>query len=272
MRLILAYLTLLLLPHLCYCQQAIPVAGARAEALAGAPATLSDAYALFNNAAGLAQIPDTTIFFDKRLAFGLAPLQNLYAGVALPLPRFSVAAGLQRFGGDLYNQQQISVAIAKKLGLAALGVSIGHRQFHLEGLGNERLLVVSMGGIATLTPKLKIGTYLDNANQARLKRLGTGTLPVILRTSVQWQPEEYLRLIVGAEKDLSQNPIWQVAIEYAITQHVVLRTGMSSPNTRGYFGFGLLLQHFKIHYALTQHPQLGFSHHGTVAYYLHQLW
>jgi len=271
MRFLLAILTLLL-PLYCFCQQPVPVAGARAEALAGAPATLTDAYAVFNNAAGLATIPDTTVFFDKRLAFGLAPLQNLYAGIAMPLKAFTLGVGLQRFGGQLYNQQQITISAAKKLGLAALGINISRRQYHLEGFGNESCFVVSVGGIATLSPTLKIGTYLDNANQASLQRLATGTLPVTLRTSLQWQPEKYLLLIAGAEKDLSQKPVWQAAIEYHITQHVVLRTGISSPNARGYYGFGLLLGNFTVAYALTQHQQLGFSHHGTVAYTIHRLW
>src|SRR5690606_13724781 len=88
--------------------------------------------------------------------------------VASPVRTGTAAVGVYRMGSSLYNEQMISGGYSNKFGLASLGVKVNYIQYNAEGFGSKGVTTISMGGIASLTPTVKVGAHITNINQAKL--------------------------------------------------------------------------------------------------------
>ncbi|EPR68020.1 hypothetical protein [Cyclobacterium qasimii] len=130
--------------------------GAQSIGIGNASVTLSDPWAIFNNIGALGKAPSEAhaiAGYDHRL--GLNELTTLAAGITLPTEKIgTIGIGISNYGGELFNQQQIGLGLAKQLGLASLGIKINYFQTNIEGYGRSARPVLELGGTAELIPGL----------------------------------------------------------------------------------------------------------------------
>jgi hypothetical protein len=240
--------------------------GARANGLGYASACLQDEWALFNNVAGLSTLDHQSAFstYDWQPSI---PLGNrMAAGIGLPTKLGVAGAGFFRFGDNVYSEQIFSAGFANQFGLASLGVKINYIQYNAEGFGRKGLVTVSLGGIAEITPQLKIGAHIININQPRLSSSEEETLSTTLIAGLLFAPTEKVLISTEVEKVLEFNPTWKVAIEYLPLTTVALRTGFNLHPSAAFFGAGFRRKKIRLDYALQYSVITGTGHQASISY------
>lgn len=242
--------------------------GARDAAMAGASLTLTDAYSLFNNIGGLGALESHELFAGYQTRFNIEELQTVAAGAVVHTSFTNVGAGFYRFGGDLFNQQRIHLAIGNKLQMVSLGAGIDLVQYAISTLETVQVLAIQFGGIAELTPQFVFGAHISNLNQARLHRESEERLPTVMKAGLSYRPSNELMINLEVEKDLDFDEMIKAGIEYEVVEHIFLRTGISTRPFTGAFGFGFHPKKYKVDYAFSNDANLGNIHTVALAYRL----
>ena len=247
--------------------------GARAVGMGNAAVTNRDAWALFNNVAGLSEIEHLEVQFGYQLRYGITEF-NTYALTAVSPLSFGGVAGVSvyRFGDAFYNEQRIGLGYSHKINFTSVGLKVNYVQVAVDdqiGItqGARRAFTFEIGGLAELSKNLSFGLHAYNFNQGRLRSdYIEDRLPVILKAGLAYRPVKTLVLNVETEKDIDYPAIVKVGLEYEIVKKVFVRTGISTRPFDNHFGIGFFPKKFSFEYALSTNTQLGFSHHITLGY------
>ncbi len=242
--------------------------GARANALGYASSCIQDEWSLFNNVAGIADVEQTSFFTAYDWQPSLPIGNRMAGGFALPAKIGVAGLGFFRFGDDIYNEQLMSFGFANQFGLASLGIKVNYIQYNAEGFGRKGLVSISFGGIAELTPNLKIGAHIININQAKLSVAEDERIPTLLIAGMAFTPTEKVFITAEIEKDIDYDATWKGALEYKPFKKAVFRTGFNIHPNAVFFGTGFILKKMKIDYGLQYSVVLGTGHQASITYQL----
>lgn len=245
--------------------QSVPtLIGAKANGMGYTSATITDAWGIFNNIAGIANLKNTTAAFTYDVHPTLPGANRTAATVSVPIKIGAIGAGAYRFGDDLYNEHVISTGYSNQFGIAAIGARLNYIQYRAEGFGSKGVVTISLGGIAKLTPTLSVGAYISNINQPTI---GNGEkVPTRLNAGISFTPTDKFFFATEIEKDLDYEATWKVGMQYQFHEKFFARTGYNlNPNT-AFFGLGFKTKKFILDYALQHNVSLSFSHQASVSY------
>jgi hypothetical protein len=254
---------------LCGCAVAQSVStlmSARANALGNASSCLSDEWSLFNNVGGLANVEDPRLAISYAKNAAMPEGDRMAAAVTVPLRYGTLGAGFFRFGDRLYNEQLFSAGFSNQFGLASLGIRLNVVQYNAEGFGTRSVVALSFGGIASLTPAIRIGAHIINVNQPIVSSDTNERLPTILVAGIAWIPNETIFITGEVEKDLEYKPIWKAGFEYKVFKRVTFSTGFDLSPVAAFFGVGFQSSRMNLFYALEYSAISGTSHQVSVSY------
>lgn len=247
-----------------------PPVGPRALGLGGTNVIFNDAWAIFNNPAGLTDIEQTTALFAYRTIFDFSPFNTVSAGVALPTTLGNIGFGVYRFGDDIFNSQMASLSFAKKTGIVRLGIKANYLQYNIEGFGRKGTFLADIGVLADLTPQLTFGTQIYNFTQSTISTDTQEKVPTIINLGIAYKPAEDFTLVVEGEKDIDLDPDLKLGLEYQIIEAVVARTGFSTLTDTHSFGAGLQLTRFTFDYGIRIDRRLGHTHNFGLTFQFKQ--
>lgn len=243
--------------HLVLAQQFPDGVSARAAGMGLGVLAQRGPLAVFGNVAALQEAEVMRLEGEYQGLGQLPELKLFHLGMSAPVAGGSVGVGLRHWGGPLYREQELALGYSRRMGLAALGLGLGYRQFFLDGQGYERRPLLRMSGLAYLTPALQVGVSLENVNQAVLRRLGEGLIPVRIHAGMQWQPGDDLVVLVEAMQESARGFVPSLGLEYGVSEHVFLRTGLYGRDLQGTYGLGLYLNTWRLDLAYRYVPGLG---------------
>lgn len=245
-----------------------PIAGgARSWGLGNASVTVADRWSIFNNAAGMTGVERLTLVSAFTTHYAVPGLQTLSLGMVYPTTKYgNLGLGIQRFGDELYSEHIVGIAYSHVIHHVSLGAKVNYMQIAMGELRSRRAMTFEFGGIATLSSKLFFGAHIYNFNQARLAEYQDERIPTVMKAGLSYRPTKQLMINVEAEKDIDFPASFKAGMEYEIVKSLQLRTGMSTKPFAHYFGMGFSPKNFQFDYALSTHPQLGISHHLSLAY------
>lgn len=266
MRIFIAFLFIILLPDLSNAQNGTIQFGAKSAGLAYAYSTIADQWSVLNNPGGLGYIQTTSAFAGYENKYNIHGFNSLTAGLTskLSLGTFSVSAF--KFGDDLYNEQIYSLGYGNKFGIAGLGIRLNYNQYYIDEFGSKGVFSIDFGGIAEITEELRFGAYIRNINQAQLAELYDERIPTYLNAGIAYLPNDKIILSAEVEKELENDPVFRMGLEYIFIKKFAVRTGVKTNSFTNYFGLGFIGQKLHIDYALTKHQILGLSHQLGIAY------
>lgn len=262
-----ATIAALLLVTMASAQSVSVSSGARAAGLAYASSCIADEWSLFNNVAGLAYLTKPAAGVACHVKPQLPGATRMAGVVCVPLKTGVVSAGMYRFGDDVYNEQLFSAGFSNKLGIAALGIRMSYIQYAAEGFGTRGMLSISMGGIASLSPNVKIGAHITNINQPKVSERDNEYLPVTMAIGAGITPSEKVFLTVEVEKDIEFHATWKVATEYKPVKKFAIRSGFNLYPNALFLGVGLTGSRLHINYALDHRITIGTGHQVSVNYW-----
>lgn len=243
--------------------------GARAKGLGNASACLSDEWSLFNNPAGLASLTEGAFVVAYDKTPNLPGSDKMVAATSFRLFKGTVSAGVFRFGDQLYSEQVAAAGYANQFGLASLGARFNLVQYNAEGFGTRSVVSFNFGGIAELTPHIKVGAHIINLNQPVVSADNGERLPTKLIAGIVFTPQESLLVAVEAEKDIEYKATWKAGIEYKAFGKVSFRTGFNLFPEAAFIGVGFRSPRIVLDYAMEYSVFMGTSHQVSAGYPFH---
>lgn len=240
--------------------------GARAKGLAHASACLSDEWSLFNNPAGLSSLTEASFAAAYDKIPNLPGSDRMALAVVFPALQGTLSAGVFRFGDMLYSEQIATVGYGSKLGLASLGGRINVIQYSAEGFGTRSVISFNFGGMAELTPRVKVGAHVVNVNQPVISPDDGERLPTRLIAGVVVTPGENLLVAAEVEKDIDYKATWKAGIEYKVFGKVSFRTGFNLFPEAAFLGIGFRSTRIILDYGVEYSPFMGTGHQVSAAY------
>ncbi|GAB3176475.1 PorV/PorQ family protein [Telluribacter humicola] len=238
--------------------------------MANAVVAQSDRYSVVNNIAGLAGVRDASLFSSYHTYYGFDGIGTIAFGAVMPISRdLTTGLSVQRFGDKLYNELAFGIGAGHRINRISLGLKISYVQIAVNAPSlalSRKALLVEMGGIMQLTSKLDFGVHMYNVVQGSFTGESSEQLPTVLRAGLAYKPISALRLSGELVKDTALPTSFRAGLEYEIVSSLFVRTGIATKPNTNHFGLGYAANGFNIDYAVHTHPQLGWSHHVTVAY------
>ncbi|MFD2203253.1 hypothetical protein [Shivajiella indica] len=244
--------------------------GARSTGMGDAHVTLGDVWSVFNNIGGLSRIESSQVTFSYDHRLNLEELTTLAAAIAFKKDNSAFGLGVSNFGSDYFSQSQLGLGFSNQLGIASLGIKVTYFQTSIEGFGTGRAAIIEFGGVAELSPELFFGAHIYNPNRARYGKNSPDHLPTVVKAGLSYRASDRVMLNIEAEKDILLEPLVKIGLEYNMLEKVWARTGLNTFAQSLFFGIGFKTRKIQIDYAMTQHPQLGFTHHFSFNYSFHE--
>lgn len=223
-------------------------------------------WSFYNNIGALDRIEKSGVVAGYDHRFNLPELSSLHLGAAIKKPVGTFGLGISRFGGDLFNQQALGIGFSNTLGITSFGLKADWLQTQIHDFGTAGSLVISLGGVAELSPSLFLGASIRNINRAKIGAEFDAQLPTLVQLAIEYRPLKNLGLTLELEKDIIQTPLVKAGLDYALKEWLSLRTGFNSNPARLFAGWGISKKNLILDYAYGTTPPLGTTHHLSLGY------
>lgn len=219
-----------------------------------------DVFSFNNNQASLAQAKNISagVYGERRFMLDELSFYQLAIGVPSKSGNFGVKAGY--FGFSEYNESQIGLAYARKLGTKLdVGVQFNYNGVQVSGYGNASAVNFEIGTILHLTDKLNAGVHAYNPVGGRFGKNAEEKLASVYTIGLGYEASD--KFFVGAEIEKEENQVVNInaGMQYRFLPQVMARAGIATNTSNIYAGVGLFLKTFRIDVVASYHPQLGIT-------------
>ncbi len=263
--------------------------GAQSMALAGSNvASINNAFAVFQNPAGLSRVNQITgavsytqtaglSFFPHSMAAAVLPIGQSGAG-GISVENLSVSAG-----GALLTQETalsahygfyvqkdrnstLAVGLSTKYLSVEYGKSAGISGDGSDGidLGKSQTLGVDIGFQASLRNRHWMGVLIKNINRPKLGKTVLIDLPKTVEIGMAYSPYATVWTTFSLRRSAGHPTQYGAGLEYELIPGLTLYSGVhSNPNRLG-AGFRLSVNRVHLDYGLLTHPVLSLTHQVTI--------
>jgi hypothetical protein len=242
--------------------------GANAWSLGGSSAAESNVFSIHNNTASLTEVQRLEACIYNQLRFGIKNLNMISSGIAFPNKWAHVGVLANHYGYDKFNQQKISVGLAKKLNANfSLGVAINYVAINIAEQENTYAFSADLGSFYKVNKTLQIGFFLSNITQAKYNNNAYGRLPNMAKFGFKYSMNNKISILADLEKDFDLKLALRAGLSYQLHSLFALQIGyVNNPN---YFtcGFAAKLKQFDIQFASSLHSQLGLTPHIGIIFH-----
>ncbi|MFH1194466.1 MAG: hypothetical protein V1720_02060 [bacterium] len=249
-----------LLPaYISFCQE---YPGARQISMSHSDVALSnDAFAIFNNPAGLPQMDwrEFAVYYSPA-PFGMNELANGYGAYHEPTPFGSFGVGFMTYGYDLYRENKFALSYSRNFeNKFFAGISVIYQTLHIQNYGNDGSLNFIIGGLAYLNRDFRIGFSAEN-----LLRSTYGSepdqIPVVFNAGVSFDALPEMTINAAVQKEIDFPVSLRFGFEYNVIQYLSLRFGFNNQPNSYSAGIGINYSLLQLDYAVFTHQDLGLTH------------
>lgn len=262
MRPLLFFLIIMLIPYGLKAAHDPTSIGARTIGMGNISVVGTSFHSLYNNQAALAYHQKMTAAIDYDQGFFVdKSLSIKSAGFTLPTGFGTLGLSMRYFGNSLYHEQKIGLAYGKGLGkYLAIGVQLDYfRTFIGNDYGSAQALSFEIGFYSKLSEDLEIGAHIFNPIGMKLSHNNVEKIPIAFKLGLLYHVSEDLVIAAETEKVLDQKTSYKIGLEYLISKHFQLRTGIASQPILYTFGMGLLWNQWILDIGTGYHQTLGFT-------------
>lgn len=218
----------------------------------------TDVFSFTDNQASLAQMKNASAGVYGERRFMLTELSLYHFAIAVPTNsgNFGVKAGY--FGSSDYNESQIGLAYARKLGSKMdIGVQFNYNGIMVSGYGNSSAINFEIGTIFHLTHKLNAGIHAYNPVGGKYGKNSEEKLASVYTVGVGYEASDKFFVSAEIEKEENQSVNVNAGMQYKFLPQVMARAGIATNTSNVYAGVGLYLKAFRLDVVASYHPQLG---------------
>ena len=200
--------------------------------------------------------------------FGLSELSSWQLSLHRAWPRLGAGAAAQRFGGDLYNETTLTLALAHRLSPdLALGAALRYGRVAIARYGAAGTALCDLGGQLRCSGSVRAGFMLRNLFAARLGQCRE-SLPQSLQSGLAIYPAPGTALTIDLYLERGRGTELRCGGERRMGQHLILRAGFTTAELCLAAGFAVIRGELQLDYGFLSHPWLGLTHQCSIRYAL----
>lgn len=238
------------------------VLGARELAVGQAATALPhSSWAVFGSPAMMSEKEATASFFGVRY-FGLAEISDLAASVTYPIKNGVLAAGVHRYGYDLFNESRLRAGYKHSIRGFHYGLILNYSHVvQGGGYGSAGALGIDVGMAAPILPELWIAAKATNVNQPEYGSRNDEELPRNLSVGFSYHLSDIALLATELFKDVRFPLAYRGGVEVKIIGGLTGRAGITTAPRTISAGFGYLYSSWSANVAVQRHANniLGYS-------------
>jgi hypothetical protein len=218
----------------------------------------ADVFSYGNNQASLAQMRNASagVYGERRFLLDELSLCQLAVAVPTKSGNFGVNAGY--FGFSDYNESQIGLAYARKLGTKVdVGVQFNYNGIRISSYGNSSAINFELGAVLHLTEKLHTGVHAYNPVGGTYGKNQEEKLASVYSVGLGYEASEIFFVSTEIEKEEDQQVNVNAGMQYKFLPQFMARVGIAANTSNVYAGVGLFLKFFRLDVVASYHPQLG---------------
>lgn len=247
----------------------------RARALGGSYAGLSsDAYAIFYNPAGLANLEGRDLRGSYYEPFNLGFVRANALAFAMPLHEWGTfAAGYSdfrvefdgtmlsvertfTFGHALMLMEDLSSSLAFGYNINLFNLDYGPPSVSGLDLGRQWSVGLDVGFLARLRERTTAGVFAKNLNNPTVGDPQEEDLPQRVSGGIAYRPYDGVITTVEVGKELGEETQFHGGVEFKIVEPLALRFGAQTKPNLFDVGVGLAYRQVQVDLAYTHHPVL----------------
>lgn len=219
-----------------------------------------DVFSFTNNQASLAQMKNASAGVYGERRFMLNELSLYQLAIAVPTNSGNFGVKLGYYGFSDYNESQIGLAYARKLGSKMdIGVQFDYNDIQLNGYGNSSAINFEIGTVFHLTDKLHAGVHAYNPVGGKYGKNYEEKLASIYTVGLGYEASDKFFVSAEIEKEENQPVNVNAGMQYKFLPQLMARVGIATNTSNAYAGIGLFLKTFRLDAVVSYHPQLGIT-------------
>ncbi len=240
--------------------------GPRFVSMGSGGTALQGAWAVQQNPAGITDVK-RPIFALAYQQHGLDPdLSTQSALFIFPRRQSAFGISLEKYGFEMYKEQQAGLSYAREFGDLRLAIGVNHYQVSIPQYGSLNAFSVEAGFQFRLTEKFTIASHLANPGTVGDKSSSELSLPVKLSFGISYHFSDRLLMIADVRKSLKYPIDVMTGLEYQVIKWLSLRGGISANPLKQYTGFGLNYRQIHIDGAVSSQAGLGYTPQIALGY------
>ena len=219
-----------------------------------------DLFSNSSNQASLAQLDNFSAGVFSERKFLLSALNHFVASIGLHASSGNFGINTSYFGFSDYNETQLGLAYAKKLGSKLdVGARFNYNAIKISGYGNSSAINGEIGIILHITDKLHAGINVFNPAGGKFGNDFNEKLATVITTGAGYEASEkfFVSAEIEKEEDLPVNV--NAGIQYKFLSQLFVRIAIETETSNIYFGIGCTMKSFRFDMIASYHPQLGFT-------------
>lgn len=243
---------------------------ANSAGMAGISVTYPGDWAIYNNQAGMANIKSllTGVHFENHFLIAENSIRTFMACV--PVAGGNIGLSFSIFGYEKFYESRTGLAFGKSFGnCLSGGIQINYLMVHQPyDYGNMHAVVPEGGLLAMPLKDLYIGFHIFNPAGQKFLQNHDQQIPVRLKTGLGYAITDHVFMALEAEKATGDKFNIKAGAEYEIIKNTTLRMGVSTAELSKYaLGIGYQFKTFRMDFAISHHPWLGFSPYLSLTYH-----
>jgi len=219
-----------------------------------------NAFSFVSNQASLASAQNISagVFSEQKFALKELSLSTL----AITIPTSAGAFGFEAnyFGYSDYNESQLGIAYAKKLGNAVdIGIQFNYYQIRMNGYGSYNTINFEVAALFHPSEKMHLGFHIYNPAAGKIGKNINEKLASVYEAGIGYEASDQVCLQGIISKEENQPLNVNACFEYIFNKQFFARLGVNTQSTSPNAGVGLAWKNIRLDVTVSYHPQLGFS-------------
>lgn len=264
LKLALAFCIYLLFSANSFCIQNNPISAGKSAAMSNVTIGINNIWSIYHNQAGLGYLKNSTVGAFHQSGF--VKEQNLQGiACALSTKTGTIGASYSYYGYSNYNEMQAGLAFGRQFNkYFSAGIQINYLHTHIiSNYGNASAVNFEVGILSEPVDNFFIGAHVYNPSRSKL---GDENIPTIFNVGVSYLFSAKALLAIGTEKELDQEAIFKIGLDYRLIDYVSLQAGASTNPNNYSFGIGFHHKTINAHVGFLKHQTLGFKPSFTLSY------
>jgi hypothetical protein len=217
----------------------------------------ADAFSWAANQASLSPLKNFSAGVYGERKFMLQDLSLYRLAIALPSSNGNFGIRADYFGSSAYNESAFGLAYARRMGQFDVGVQFNYYLFNAGGYGRASIVNAELGAILHVTSQFQTGVHFYNPAPIPLGKSAGEQLPSVYSAGFGYDPSPKFFIGANIEKTEGRPVNIITGFQYSFLEKLFVRGGIASASQEFYFGFGFLLDGFRIDVTASVHPVLG---------------
>ncbi|GAA4313365.1 hypothetical protein GCM10023143_23600 [Compostibacter hankyongensis] len=229
----------------------------------------ADVFAVFHNQASLARIRTFSAGAYASRRFMLRATTGMAFAAALPVSSGTFAVSASRFGYEVFNHHEASVAYGRHLGrYVDIGMQFDYLSTRIQEYGSAHAVTAEAGIAVHPASWLQVGLHAFSPAPVHYSKPVNEDIGSRYTLGLGFEPSDKILLALEGSWDTQSGTFLSLSFAYQPAPVLAICSGFTTGTRQNFLGVRLFLKRLRIDMSTGYHPRLGITPALGVVYHI----